>query len=140
MPLVEINLSQSRDRTHRERVGDAIHDAIIDALGVPAADHFQIHNTQNTLVYDPGYLGIDRSEGFMVIRIFLARGRTLEQKKGLYRRISQLLSERCAVRPEDVFVTLVEVAMEDFSFGLGVAQYADATPSYLAEPAAGETP
>lgn len=136
MPLVEISLSNGGDSSRRSQIGAAIHDAIADALGVPYEDHFQIHDGQVALVFDPGYLGVDRSKDFMVIRIYLARGRSIDQKKALYRRIAELLGERCEVRPEDVFVTLIEVGKEDFSFGCGDAQYADETPSYLDGPGA----
>lgn|GEM_PF-1126800 len=50
--------------------------------------------------------------------------RTIEQKKALFRRIAQLLGESPGVRPEDVFVSLVEVAKENWSLGHGLAQYA----------------
>jgi phenylpyruvate tautomerase PptA (4-oxalocrotonate tautomerase family) len=51
-------------------------------------------------------------------------GRTLEQKRALYKAIAHNLAARPGVRPEDVFVNLVEVAKENWSFGNGIAQYA----------------
>jgi len=48
----------------------------------------------------------------------------VEQKKALYARIAALARERAGVRPEDVLVSLVEVARENWSFGNGLAQYA----------------
>lgn len=38
--------------------------------------------------------------------------------------IAQGLQHRLGVRPEDVFITLVEVKKENWSFGNGIAQYA----------------
>ncbi len=134
MPLVDISLSQAVPERQAELIGDAVHSALVEALGVPPEDHFQIHTAARTLVYDSGYLGINRSDGFLVIRIFLARGRTATQKKALYKRLADLLEHRCGVRAQDVFVTLVEVGTEDFSFGCGLAQYADAVPPHLASP------
>lgn len=49
--------------------------------------------------------------------------RTVEQKKALFGRIAELLGESPGIRPEDVFVSLVEVAKR-WSLGHGLAQYA----------------
>jgi phenylpyruvate tautomerase PptA (4-oxalocrotonate tautomerase family) len=51
-------------------------------------------------------------------------GRALEQKRALYRRITELLAERPGVRSENIFINLIEVAKENWSFGQGIAQYA----------------
>jgi phenylpyruvate tautomerase PptA (4-oxalocrotonate tautomerase family) len=76
------------------------------------------------LLYDPSYLGVARSDAIIFIQITLNAGRTLAIKKGLYQRIAELLQE-LGVRKEDVFVSLVEVPKENWSFGNGVAQYAE---------------
>ena len=78
------------------------------------------------LIYDPSYLGISRSDGVVFIQITLSAGRTLETKKALFARIAQLLRAAPGIRPEDVFVSLVEVAKENWSFGNGIPQYATA--------------
>jgi phenylpyruvate tautomerase PptA (4-oxalocrotonate tautomerase family) len=132
MPLVDITLAPGVPEQQVGLIGETVQKALVEALRVPADDHFQIHSAARTLVYDPAYLGVERSDGFLVIRVFLARGRTVTQKKALYRELAQGLENRCGVRPQDVFVTLVEVGKEDFSFGCGLAQYADSHPSHLA--------
>ncbi len=48
----------------------------------------------------------------------------MAQKQALYKAIAEGLSTSLKVRPEDVFITLVEVKKENWSFGNGVAQYA----------------
>lgn len=60
----------------------------------------------------------------MFIQITANNTRSVEQKKVLFRRIAQLLGESPGLRPEDVFVSLVEVAKENWSLGNGLAQYA----------------
>ena len=50
--------------------------------------------------------------------------RGMEQKKALFSRTAQLLGESPGLRPEDVFINIVEVAKENWSFGHGLAQYA----------------
>ena len=70
------------------------------------------------------YLGIARSSDLVVIQITLSSGRTLEQKRALYRRFADNLGNAVGLRPEDVWINLVEVAKENWSFGNGVASYA----------------
>jgi 4-oxalocrotonate tautomerase len=80
-------------------------------------------STNTIRSYDPQYLGIQRSDKVVFIQITLSAGRKPGQKRALYRRIVELLGKSPGVRPEDVVINLVEVAWEDWSFGLGEAQY-----------------
>jgi phenylpyruvate tautomerase PptA (4-oxalocrotonate tautomerase family) len=126
MPLVRIDLMEGKSVEYRREVGDGIYRAMVEAIGVPEGDRFQVitEHTPDTLVYDPRYLDIERSDDVLFIQITLNVGRTLEQKKALYARLVQRLSERPGVRPEDVVVNLVEVPRENWSWGNGEAQYA----------------
>ena len=54
----------------------------------------------------------------------MSNTRTVKPKKALFAAIAKKLGDNPGVRPEDVFVNLVEVAKENWSFGNGVAQYA----------------
>jgi phenylpyruvate tautomerase PptA (4-oxalocrotonate tautomerase family) len=74
-------------------------------------------------VVDPGYLGIARGDGIVIIQATISEGRSVEQKKALYRRIAERLNAELRVRIEDVFINLVEVKKENWSFGNGIAQY-----------------
>jgi phenylpyruvate tautomerase PptA (4-oxalocrotonate tautomerase family) len=93
---------------------------------VPQNDRFQIINEHEgaNFLFDPDYLGIHRSDDLVVIQITWNEGRTLEQKKALYRAIADGLKAALALRPQDVLINLVEVKKENWSFGNGVAQYA----------------
>lgn len=111
---------------YRRRIGDAVYRAMVETINVPEHDRFQVitdHPTEG-LIYDPGYLGINRTDDIVFIQITLNAGRTLEQKKALYARIAALLSEDPGIRPQDVLINLVECAKEDWSFGNGIASYA----------------
>jgi phenylpyruvate tautomerase PptA (4-oxalocrotonate tautomerase family) len=127
MPLVRIDIVKGRTAEQRRRLGDAVHRALVDTVGVPAADRFQVitEHEANELVYDRSYLNIKRTDGIVLIQVTLSAGRTLEQKRSLYRRITENLAY-VGVRPEDVWVNLVETARENWSFGLGEASYAPA--------------
>ena len=75
--------------------------------------------------YSPRYLGIARSDDLVVIQITVSNTRTVEKKQALYRRIVERLADNPGARPEDVFISLVEVLPEDWSFGHGRAQYVE---------------
>lgn len=132
MPLVRISLNRTASEDHRHRVGDCVHRAMMDAIKVPEGDRFQIVTEHDgDIVYDPAFLGIERTAGIVIVQITLAAGRSSEVKTGLYKRIVELLSEELDVRPQDVFISLLEVAPANFSFGNGEAQFADALPPHL---------
>ncbi|MDT3501286.1 tautomerase family protein [Stenotrophomonas maltophilia] len=125
MPLARIDLRKGQSADYLQRVGEAIYQAM-RAVGVPENDRFQIFQEHDapTLVYDPSYLGVQRSDDFICIQITWNEGRTLEQKKALYAGIADGLHSAVGIRREDVFINLVEVKKENWSFGHGVAQYA----------------
>jgi phenylpyruvate tautomerase PptA (4-oxalocrotonate tautomerase family) len=81
------------------------------------------HDSEN-FVFDRNYLDIRRSEDLVIIQITWNEGRTVDQKKALYKAIADGLEARLSLRREDVFVSLVEVKRENWSFGNGIAQYA----------------
>ena len=125
MPLVRIELRKGKDATYREEISRIVHEALV-SVGVPKDDRFQLiseHEPPN-LVFDPTYLGIRRTEDLVMIQITWNEGRTLEQKKALYKAIADGLGGRLGLRREDVFVSLVDVKKENWSFGNGIAQYA----------------
>jgi phenylpyruvate tautomerase PptA (4-oxalocrotonate tautomerase family) len=124
MPLVRIDLRKGKDAGYRQEVGRAVYEALL-SVGVPQKDRFQViaeHEADNFL-FDADYLGIPRSEDLIFIQITWSEGRSLEQKKALYQAIVAGLAASPGVRPEDVFINLVEVKKENWSFGRGVAQY-----------------
>ncbi len=126
MPLVRIDVLEGRTPQQLQAIGDGVHRALVETIQIPEADRFQVHTVSppGRLDFDPGYLGIARTEGIVVIQIVLSVGRSVEKKKALYAAIARNLNADPKVRPEDVFVNLVEVEKENWSFGLGIAQYA----------------
>src|SRR5215469_16097592 len=125
MPFVRIDLRKGKDAAYRQQIGRVVYDAMV-GVGVPANDRFQIvgeHEADNFL-FDPDYLGIHRTDDLVMIQITWNEGRTVEQKKQLYKAIADGLAKSPGVRPEDVLINLVEVKKENWSFGNGVAQYA----------------
>jgi phenylpyruvate tautomerase PptA (4-oxalocrotonate tautomerase family) len=125
MPLVRISLLRGKPDGFGRKVGEVVYRAMRDTLNVPDKDKFQIitEHAPATLVYDPDYLDIERGDGFIAIQITLSEGRSVEAKKALYRRVAEDLGRELDVRPQDVFLNLVEVKKENWSFGNGIAQY-----------------
>ncbi len=125
MPLVRIDLREGKKPEFRKALGEAVHRAMVETIGVPSHDRFQVitEHPAEGLVYDPRYLNIQRTDDALFIQITLTSGRSTESKQALYARIIALLAERPGVRPQDVLISLVEVAGENWSFGSGEAQY-----------------
>jgi 4-oxalocrotonate tautomerase len=126
MPLVRISLLKGKPAAYRRKIGDAVHQALVETIDVPAKDRFQLiteHDSED-FVYDREYLGIERSRDLVIVQVTMSVGRALALKRTLYRRIAERLSAAVQLRSEDVWVNLVEVAKENWSFGNGIASYA----------------
>ena len=125
MPLVRIDAIAGRSEAELNAISAAVHRAMNECFGVPERDRFQIitEHPRGRLVYDPGYLGISRTDGFVFVQVLFSVGRTPEQKKAFYARVIELLAGEPRIRPEDVAITLVENERSDWSFGQGIAQY-----------------
>jgi phenylpyruvate tautomerase PptA (4-oxalocrotonate tautomerase family) len=124
MPLVRIDLLKGKSAAYRQRLGDAVYQAMLGA-NVPPNDRFVVVNEReaNNFQFDDTYLGIERDHDLVVIQITWNEGRTVEQKKALYKAIADGLVVSPGVRPENVLINLVEVKKENWSYGHGVAQY-----------------
>lgn len=132
MPVVHIYLT-NHDNERVRSIADNVHLAMVETIGIPEADRFQVlHRIDPTdLIYDAGFLGIERSSDFLLIEISLATGRTAEVKERLYSQICARLATALNYRPEDVFIALHEVGVADFSLGMGKAQFVHAMPQHL---------
>jgi phenylpyruvate tautomerase PptA (4-oxalocrotonate tautomerase family) len=125
MPLVRIDIKQNPDPAYAKKLGNVVYEALKETINVPDRDNFQVlaEHDDDHFVYDPAYLGIARTDGLVFIQITLSEGRTVEQKQLLYKTIAAGLHTEAGLRPEDVFINLVEVKKENWSFGNGLAQY-----------------
>ncbi|EKS36884.1 tautomerase family protein [Afipia broomeae] len=126
MPLVRIDLAKGKSAEHRKAIGEIIYTAMIETINVPADDKFQVitEHAPEDLNFPKSYLGIEYSKDIVFIQVTLNGGRTVEMKKAFYKRIAADLHAQLNIRREDVFINLVEVAKENWSFGNGIAQYA----------------
>jgi 4-oxalocrotonate tautomerase len=109
-------------------VGDVVYTAMVEILKAPKDDRFQViaEHVEVNFIYDPNFFGIARSKDLIFVQLTLADGRTLEQKRGFYKRVVDDLHDRLGVRKEDVFISLVGTGREDWSFGNGEASLSSA--------------
>ena len=126
MPLVKIYLRKGKSPEYLRSVSDAVHQALVTTANVPPDDRFHIIEQLDAdrLIAHPSYGGVNRSDDLLIIEITLNVGRTVEVKKSLYAAIASRLGTAADVRPDDVLVSLIEVAKENWSFGGGKATYA----------------
>jgi 4-oxalocrotonate tautomerase len=127
MPFVRISLREGTSPDYRKVLADGVHRALIEAIAIPPGDRFQVitQHPPGDLIYSPDYLGVPRSDRVVFVQITLSVGRKPQQKRALFKRMSEILSESPGLRPEDLVVNLVEVSWENWSFGNGEAQYMD---------------
>jgi phenylpyruvate tautomerase PptA (4-oxalocrotonate tautomerase family) len=126
MPLIRISLRQGKSSAYRKALADGIYLALRETFNVPEDDLFVTiseHDDDN-FFYGANYLGIERSGDLVIIQITVSNTRTVDQKKALFKRIAEKLGAEPGLRPEDMFINLIEVEKENWSFGHGIAQYA----------------
>jgi phenylpyruvate tautomerase PptA (4-oxalocrotonate tautomerase family) len=114
MPLIHVSLRAGRPEAYRQAILDSLYRAMRETLNVPEGNQFMTiseHEAAN-FRYGNAY-GITRSDDvvFIQITVFSAR-------------IAELLGESPGIRPEDVFVNVLDAAKENWSVGLGLAQFA----------------
>lgn len=124
MPLVRIDVQQVYSAEQTKEIADAVHAAIVEVLGIPTNDRFQILNrlSEGSVIAEDAGLGFSRSSGVVVVQIFTQRGRTTLVKQELYERIASKLAV-VGVDGADLFIGYVENGPDDWSFGFGKAQY-----------------
>jgi 4-oxalocrotonate tautomerase len=127
MPLVRIDLRKGKSAAYKKAIGDAVYRAMRETFTVPEEDRFMIVNEhdEDGFFFSTSYLDIERTNDLVIIQLTVTNSRSRDQKKALFARIVALLAEKPGLRPQDVFVNLVEVVKENWSFGNGIAQYAE---------------
>ena len=124
MPLVRIDVQAGRTPAQLRRIADTVQEVMLDVFAAPAGDRYQIiteHAVGHIIAEDTG-LGLERTDGVTVIQIF-QQGRNVEQKQAAYDQLAKRLDAAALVRPEDLIVSVMANEREDWSFGLGRAQF-----------------
>jgi phenylpyruvate tautomerase PptA (4-oxalocrotonate tautomerase family) len=121
MPFARIDLAQGKTQEYRATVADVVYQGIVGVLKAPDGDRFMVigeHKPEN-FVYDPNFLNVKRTSDLIIIQVTSTVGNTKEQKVAFFKQIANDLHQRLGVRREDVFISLVFVDREDWSFGNG---------------------
>ncbi|PRH89494.1 tautomerase family protein [Labrys okinawensis] len=125
MPLTHIAMRAGKPQAYRQAIFDGLYQAMRETFDVPEDDQFMTiseHDADN-FRYGSRYLDIARSDDLVLIQLTVSNTRSEAQKRALFRRIAERLAESPGIRPEDVFVSLVEVPKVNWSLGHGLAQY-----------------
>ncbi len=130
MPLTRISFRRGKPAAYRRAIADSLYQAMRETFDVPENDFFVTisEHDADDFLYCPTYLDIPHSDDLVIVQLTVSNTRTLAQKRALFARCVERLRENPGVGPQDVFINLVEVLPENWSFGLGVAQYAKAQP------------
>lgn len=124
MPLLHFDILEGRTDDELKTMLDAAHRAMLAAFKVPARDRYQVvseHKPSRMIVEDTG-LGIPRTRNVVVVTV-ISRPRGKEAKQTFYRLLTEELEKSCGIAPADVMISMVENTDEDWSFGLGRAQF-----------------
>jgi phenylpyruvate tautomerase PptA (4-oxalocrotonate tautomerase family) len=127
MPFVRINLSRDTSPEVARAISDVVYDSMTTIANVPQHDKFQVitRHAPDELIYPAeGYLGVQYSPNIVFIQVTWNAGRSVEVKKAFYRAVADGIHAKAGMRKEDVWINLVDVNREDWSFGNGEMQYA----------------
>ncbi|QBR70174.1 tautomerase family protein [Beijerinckiaceae bacterium] len=126
MPLTRISLLKGKPPEYRRAITEGLYQAMRDVFDVPENDRFMTIDEydKSNFVFGENYLDIARDDNLVIIQITANNTRGPDKKKALYARIAELLAKNPGIRPENIFVNILEVPKENWSFGNGIGQYA----------------
>ncbi|HEX9489900.1 MAG TPA: tautomerase family protein [Stellaceae bacterium] len=127
MPLAKVHALEGQyDEARLARVSQAIQNALIDVLGVPPDDFFQIHHVlpRNRYLHTPAFLGQKYSDDMILLELTFITGRPKETRLALLKSLNEKVVSAARISPADLVIMLYEIAGENASFGSGLAQRA----------------
>ena len=127
MPFVRIDVSKDLPADNVQAISDAVYDAMFEVANVPLHDKFQIiskHDRDGIVYPAEGYLGETYTPKIIFIQVTWNSGRSIDVKKAFYKAVADKIHSKTGLRKEDIFINLVSVEREDWSFGSGVMHYA----------------
>lgn len=133
MPVFHAHIPKGRfTREQKIAMGNALNQSLVQGLGIPPGDRFIMisEHGDDELFIDPTFMGMNRTQNAMIVNVLLGAHRPLSDKRALMAAITRLLNEAVDIAPDDVFIALVPVPNENFSFGRGVPQLAELAPKW----------
>jgi phenylpyruvate tautomerase PptA (4-oxalocrotonate tautomerase family) len=124
MPVTRIAIREGKTPEYKQALMDEIYEAMRETVAIKDGDRFMAitEHGEHEFAYGP-FLGIDRSDDLVQIQVFWAPGKTVDAKLAMYKRIVERLGNNPGVRPEDVLISVVEAAADNWSFGNGETQF-----------------
>jgi|SRR5208282_3899611 len=127
MPLAKVHVLEGQyDETRLAKVSEAIQNALIEVLGVPPDDFFQIHHVlpRNCYLHTPAFLGLKYSDDMILLELSFITGRPKETRLALLKSLNEKVVATARISPDDLVIMVYEIAGENASFGRGLAQRA----------------
>ena len=136
MPFVRISVYESTPAAQRPAIAEAVYEAMCETIDIPEGDRFITITShgKDELFVDPKFMGMERSERFVLVHITLSQGRTVEKKQALYARVAERLHNAIGISTDDVMTVLTENTYTDWSFGKGLAQFVLNPPAWVKRP------
>lgn len=123
MALVRIDYCDQRNTFPPHNFGEiasrVVNSVMAEVLNVPMSENYvvvQAHAKQH-LLHNPENASADQLEKIVFIQITLNTGRSAELKNAFYDELTNAFSKALDVHSADVFINLIEVAKENWSFG-----------------------
>jgi 4-oxalocrotonate tautomerase len=124
MPVTRIAIREGKPPEYKQALMDEIYEAMRETVAIKDGDRFMAitEHGEQEFAYGP-FLGIDRSDDLVQIQVFWAPGKSVAAKLAMYGKIVERLAVNPGVAPEDVLISVVETAAENWSFGNGQTQF-----------------
>jgi phenylpyruvate tautomerase PptA (4-oxalocrotonate tautomerase family) len=112
MAQVKVYARRSLIESQRMALSDAIHGALVAAIGLPVEKRFQrfIGLEAGDFIH-PG----DRSEHYVIVEIAMFEGRSAEAKRALLAEMVNRLGAACGIGPQDIEITITETPRVNWS-------------------------
>jgi phenylpyruvate tautomerase PptA (4-oxalocrotonate tautomerase family) len=133
MPVFHAHIPKGRFlKEQKIAIGNALNQSLVEALNIPKGDRFVMisEHGDDELFIDPTFMEMNRTANAMIVTVLIGEHRPASDKKALLAAITRLLEKAAGISPDDVFIALVPVPNENFSFGRGIAQLADTAPKW----------
>ena len=119
MPLVNISILKGKSPEYIKAVADGVNSAVIETMGFPADDRYQIISE-----HEPHCLELQERSGDRVMMYLIMRGgRSDESKQAFYSKVVENLARDPGIDPANVLITIVENHDIDWSFRDGFSQF-----------------
>ncbi|MGP6174389.1 tautomerase family protein [Corynebacterium sp. A21] len=127
MPVFQVHIPDQRfSPEQKHALAGALPEALNEALGIPVDDQFVVitAHSPDDLYLNSTYMGMQRSADAIIMTVLFTAERSAADKKVLTKVLCRKVVETLGISADDVFIALIPVPKENFSFGRGELQLA----------------